>query len=455
MTAHPRLVLTATILASSLAFVDGSVVNLALPTIGRSFAASPAELQWTVNAYLLPLSALLLMGGAAGDYFGRKRLLIVGIILFLAASIGCALAPSLAMFLPARALQGAGAAMLMPNSLAILGHAFSGDERGRAIGTWAAAGAAAAAIGPPLGGWLVGAVGWRSVFFINVPVALAAIAIAARWIDDSNHAQKRDPLDWTGAILATCALAAFTWALTRWSNRHVVDAEVALGLVLGAFAAGAFLFAERRRGDGAMVPLAMFSSASFVGLSTMTFLFYAALGGFFLLFPYVLMVGGHWAPRDAGLALLPFPVILGVASRPMGGLAGRIGPRLPLAIGASIAGVGFAGMAFVDPNASYWTGAFPALLVIAGGTAGAVAPLTAAVLSSVDDRHTGTASGINSAIARTGGLVATALAGAVIAASGADLVAAFHIAAWIGAGLALAAGASAFLALGRSRAGPM
>ena len=179
MVRYPRLTLAATILASSLAFVDGSVVNLALPTIGHAFGASTAELQWTVNAYLLPLSALLLMGGAAGDYFGRKRLLIAGIAVFLAASIGCALAPSLAIFLPARALQGAGAALLMPNSLAILGRSFSGDERGRAIGTWRATGAAAAAIGPPLGGWLVGAVGWRSVFFINVPVGIAAIAIAA------------------------------------------------------------------------------------------------------------------------------------------------------------------------------------------------------------------------------------------------------------------------------------
>ena len=249
----------------------------------------------------------------------------------------------------------------------------------------------------------------------------------------------------------TGALAALTWALTRWSNLHVVDAQVALGLVLGSASVAAFGVVERRRGDAAMVPLAMFSSASFVGLSTMTFLFYAALGGFFLLFPYLLMVAGHYAPRDAGLALLPFPVILGVSSRLMGGFAGRVGPRLPLAIGASVAAVGFALMGFVGPEARYWTGAFPALLVLAGGTAGAVAPLTAAVLSSVDDRHTGTASGINSAIARTGGLVATALAGAVISASGADLVVAFHVAAFIGAALAFAAGASAFFALRPSR----
>ena len=444
---HPQWTLVATILASSLAFVDGSVVNVALPAIGRDLQASPAELQWTINAYLLPLSALLLIGGAAGDHYGRRRLLITGTVLFALASVGCAAAPSVAVLLAARAAQGVGAAMLMPNSLAILGNAFAGEARGRAIGTWAAAGAIAGAVGPPLGGWLIGAAGWRWIFVINVPLATGAIAIAWRYVTESGEGEQ--PLDWPGAVLATVALGALTWGLTLWSSHRGIDLPAVAGLAIGGVALVAFLAVEHHRGARAMMPLELFASRAFVGLSALTFLLYGALGGLLVLLPFVLIEGGY-SPLCAGLALLPFPLGIGVASRAMGRLTQRIGPRWPLTLGPLVTAGGFALLVRVDPHAAYATSVLPGVVVIALGMAGAVAPLTTAVLASVDDRHTGTASGLNSALARTGGLVATALSGAVIAAGGA-ILAAFHGAALVGSALALAAAATAFWTL---EAGP-
>lgn len=398
--AHPRWVLVATIFASSLAFIDSSVVNVALPAIGRSFAAGPAELQWTINAYLLPLSALLLLGGAAGDHFGRKRLLILGTALFAAASAFCALAPTPTVLLAARALQGVGAALLMPNSLAVLGDAFQGEARGQAIGAWAAIGAIASAVGPPLGGWLVDAVGWRMIFLINLPVAAAAMATAWKYVDESGAGEQ--PLDAIGALLATAALGALTWALTLWSGRHVLSVGPLVGAVSGLALLSAFVWHEHHRGERAMMPLSLFAGKSFVGLTLMTFLLYGALGGLLVLLPYVLIHGGY-SPLQAGLALLPLPIVIGLASRLMGRATAKIGPRWPLTVGPLVAAGGFALLVRVDPLASYWTSVLPGALMLALGMAGAVAPLTTAVLASVDSRHTGTASGFNSAIARTGG----------------------------------------------------
>lgn len=447
--AHPRMTLIATILASSLAFIDGSVVNVALPSIAHSYGAHAAALQWTINAYLLPLSALLLIGGAAGDHFGRRRLFIAGIAVFALASICCALAPNLAMLLTARAGQGIGAAMLMPNSLAILSDAFSGPARGRAIGTWAAVGAIAAAIGPPLGGWLIETAGWRSIFFLNIPIALAAVIIAWRSVDESSTAQRS--LDWGGALLATAALGALTWGLTLWSSARAVDPGVWTALFAGVILLGGFLMVERSRGDQAMMPLLLFGSPVFVGLTILTFLLYAALGGLFVLLPYALIVAGGYSPLHAGMALLPLPALIGIGSRLMGRTAEWIGPRWPLTIGALIVGFGFALLVRFHAAASYWSGVLPGAVVIALGMAAIVAPLTTAVLSAVDRRYTGTASGFNNAIARTGGMIATALAGSVIALGGDDLVRAFHAAAWIGAGLAAVSALTAFLTLGRPR----
>ena len=443
--AHPRWTLAACILASSLAFIDGSVVNVALPAIGADLHAGPAALQWTINAYLLPLSALLLLGGAAGDRFGRRRLLIGGIVLFAVASILCAWAPGLAVLLPARVAQGIGAAMLMPNSLALLGNAFSGEARGRAIGTWAAAGAIAGAVGPPLGGWLVGAVGWRAIFYLNVPLALGALLVAWAYVEESQEGAL--PLDLPGAGLVTAALGALAWGLTWWSSARMLDAVAAESLISGVIALTAFVWWERHRGDRAMMPVALFASRAFAGLSLLTFLFYGALGGLLVLLPFVLMQAAGYSPLQAGMALLPFPALIGGASRFMGRVAERTGPRWPLTLGPLVVAGGFALMAVVDPRGEYWTGLFPALLVVAGGMAGAVAPLTTAVLGSVDERHTGTASGFNSAVARTGGLLATAATGAVIAVHGDALVAAFRVAAAVGAALTLAAALTALLTL--------
>ena len=403
------------------------------------------NLPWIINAYLLPLSALLLIGGAAGDHFGRRRMLITGIVLFALASVGCALAPDLTVLLASRAVQGIGAAILMPNSLGILGSSFEGEARGRAVGTWAAAGAIASAIGPPLGGWLVDAIGWRAIFYLNLPVAIAAILVASRYVAESDKEQQ--PLDWPGALLATAALGSLTWALTLWSSRHTASADTWAGLSGGVALLVLFVWNEHRRGERAMMPLTLFASRPFVGLTLLTLMLYGALSGLLVLLPYLLIVGGGYTPTQAGFALLPFSIVIGTVSRLAGRLSERIGPRWPLTIGPIVTGAGFALLVRADPTASYWTSILPGMAVIALGMAGAVAPLTTAVLSSVDDRHTGTASGFNSAIARTGGLIATALAGAVIAVPAAQLAGVFHVAAIIASGFAVAAGVVAFVTL--------
>lgn len=433
-------------LASSLAFIDGSVTNVALPAIGMDLHGDAASIQWVINAYLLPLSALLLIGGAAGDRFGRRLILTLGIGLFAFASVLCAAASNLSLLLIARSLQGVGAAMLMPNSLGILGSAFVGESRGRAVGTWASAGAIASAVGPPLGGWLVDAVGWRAIFLINLPVAIAAILIAWKFVPES--AKGTQPLDVPGAVLATLALGALTWSLTFLSSHHAGSTQSWSSLGIGLLLLCAFVWTEHRRGDDAMMPLSMFASRPFVGLTLLTFLLYGALGGLLVLLPYLLIVGGGYTPLHAGLALLPFSLVIGGASRFMGRTAERIGPRWPLTIGPIATGLGFLLLVRVDPVANYWTSVMPGMIVIALGMAGAVAPLTTAVLSSVDRKHTGTASGFNSAIARTGGLIATALTGAVIAQTGAPLTGAFKSAAMIAAVLAAASGCIAFVTLG-------
>ena len=440
---RPKLVIVTTILASSLAFIDGSVVNVGLPAIAASFHADAGELQWVVNAYLLPLSALLLLGGAAGDRFGRRRLLIAGVGLFALASLACATAPSLIWLLVARFVQGVAAAMLMPNSLAILGQTFSGEARGRAIGIWAASGAAGGAIGPVLGGWLIDIGSWRYVFLINVPLALGAMVLAAIAVPRDRRGGDGDRLDSLGATLATAGLFLTTWALTEGSSRGWSN------WVLAALAAGAallvlFVAAERRLGDRAMMPLALFGSASFVGLTLLTFLLYGALGGLFVLVPYLLIEAGGYSATQAGAALLPLPLVIALTSPLAGAFAARVGPRVPLTLGPIVVALGFLLALRIGDGAHYFTDVLPAMVVIALGMAGAVAPLTTAVLMSVDAGHAGSASGFNSAVARTGGLVATALIGAVMAATGPALTGAFAVAAMIGAALCLASALSAW-----------
>ena len=444
---RPGLVIATTILASSLAFIDGSVVNVGLPAIGANFQADAGRLQWVVNAYLLPLSALLLLGGAAGDRFGRRRLLIAGVALFALASFACAVAPSLPWLLAARFIQGASATMLMPNSLAILGQTFSGEAKGRAIGIWAATGAAAGAVGPVLGGWLIDVGSWRFAFLINLPLAVAAIWLAVISVPADRDGGS-DSLDGAGAFLATVGLGLATWALTEGSGHGWSPLTLAVMAAAVLFLI-AFVWMEHRLGDKAMMPLVLFGSPSFVGLTLLTFLLYGALGGLFVLVPFVLITSGGYSATQAGAALLPLPLVIAVASPVAGAFAGRIGPRWPLIVGPLVVALGFLLAIRIGAAQSYWLDVLPAMIVIALGMAGAVAPLTTAVLMSVDEYHVGAASGLNSAVARTGGLVTTALIGSVLITTGPALTTAFGAAAVFAAVLCLAASICAFRLIAR------
>jgi EmrB/QacA subfamily drug resistance transporter len=445
--ARPRWTLFCCILASSLSFVDGSVMNIALPAIRASYSAGAADVQWVVNAYLLPLSALLLLGGALGDHFGRRRLLLVGTSLFAVASLTCAIAPSLPLLLAARAAQGIGAALLLPNSLALLNAAYSGEKRGRAVGIWAAAGAAAAAVAPLIGGWLVDTIGWPAIFYINLPLALGAILLAIRFVAESREAGA-GRTDYGGALLATSGLGGLTYGLTLWSAHRRAEPVALIAVATGLLLLGGFLLAENRRRNRAMMPLHLFGNVCFSGLNLLTFLLYGAFGAAMLLIPYVLISSGGYSPVQAGLALLPLPILMTAVSPTMGSLAARVGPRLPLTVGPIVVAGGLLLSWLIAPESSYWRGAFPAVVVMAIGMTIAVAPLTASVLGSVEEQHVAMASGFNSAVARVGGLIATALLGAVLAADGAQLFAGFHVAMTVAAIVAAVASLVAVTMLG-------
>ena len=427
--------------------MDGSVTSVALPAIKASYGAGAEQVQWVVNAYLLPLSALLLLGGALGDHFGRRRLLICGTSVFAVASLVCALAPSLGLLLAARAAQGIGAALLLPNSLALLNAAYSGEKRGRAVGIWAAAGAAAAAIAPLIGGWLVDTAGWPSIFYINLPLALGAILLALRFVDESSEGGA-GRTDYAGALLATAGLGCLTYALTLWSATRHFSMQALIALAAGIVISGAFLWAEHRRGSRAMMPLDLFQSRCFSGLNLLTFLLYGAFGAAMLLIPYVLITSGGYSPVQAGLAMLPLPILMTSLSPVMGSLAARIGPRVPLTIGPLVVAAGMVLSVLSTPDARYWTGVFPMIIVLAAGMTIAVAPLTASVLGSVEEQHVAMASGFNSAVARTGGLIATALLGAVLASKGEALFNGFHVAMFVSGGVAAASSIVALTMLG-------
>ncbi|HEX3897328.1 MAG TPA: MFS transporter [Rudaea sp.] len=442
--AHPNWVLATTILASGLAFIDGTVVNVGLSAIGNTFKGGAADMQWVINAYLLPLSTLLLIGGAAGDRFGRTRLLVIGTTVFAAASIMCAVAPTLPLLLTGRVIQGTSAALLMPNSLAILGASFTGEKKGRAIGIWAAVGAAMAAIGPVIGGWLIDTVGWRSMFYLNLPPAIAAIVLALRFVPNIQRDKKMLPLDIPGASLATASMGAITWGLTIGSGHAGWTMPAIVWSSGGALLMIAFVLVEKFRRDRAMMPLALFGSSTFVGLTLLTLLLYGALGALTVLVPYLLIKAHGYTGTQAGSALVPFAIILTLVSPLMGRMAARIGPRLPLTIGPLIVAGGFLLLLRVGEHTNYWFDFFPAIVVMAAGMAGAVAPLTTAVLSSVDEEYTGAASGFNSAVARTAGMIATALLGSVLGATGAALDNGFHATSLVCAAASLGASASAF-----------
>jgi EmrB/QacA subfamily drug resistance transporter len=446
MTNPLRATLAATILGSSLAFIDGSVVNVALPALARQLHADPSKLSWAINAYLLPLGALILLGGGLGDHFGRRRVFLLGLMLFTGASILCAAAPTFAWLLAGRGAQGVGAALLMPNSLAILGGAFIGEERGRAIGTWAAVGAIAGVVGPIVGGWLVDVAGWRFVFIINIPVALAAGSLAWKYVAEQKDRSKGGRLDALGALLATAALGMLTWSLTEAadisSSLSLIGAVTLGGLALLVI----FLVQEKRLQDRALMPFALFSSRTFVGLTLLTFFLYGSLGGLIVLLPFLLIQMNHWSAVAAGAALLPVPLLIGIGSRSMGRLAARIGGRIPLSGGSLLVAAGLALYVRVGTTGvDYWLDIFPPTLLVGLGMGVCVAPLTTSVMASVDTDHVGVASGFNNATARIAGLVATALLGFVFAKqnSASGFIAAFRAAAFVGAGSAAAAAAFA------------
>lgn len=442
-----RGTLIATIAGSSLAFVVGSIINVALPAMQDEFAAGATGAQWIVNAYLLPLGAFVLIGGAMGDHYGRKLIFQTGLVIFTAACLVCAAAWSFPVLLIGRVLEGIGAAMIAPTSLAIIANGFAGKERGQAVGTWAAAGAAAGAVAPVAGGLIVDAAGWRWAFVAVIPVAILAWLVGRRSVRESvADIGNRAPLDWLGAGLIGAGLLALIWTLVALPERGATGPVIAAGAT-GILLIAAFVQVERRKGEAAMTPLVIFGSRSFSGLSLLTMFLYMALGGLLVLLPYVLIRELGYGATAAGAAILPFPLILGLLSRTAGGtLADRVGTRMILTFGSLTVACGFILFTFVPAEGvSYWRHILPALVVLALGMAASVAPLTSAVLASVGDRHTGVASGISNAISRIAGLVATALIGIVLIGSADNLATGFAAAAWAGAALAAASALSAWV----------
>ncbi len=398
----------------------------------------------------------MLLGGGAGDHFGRRRLFLCGVTLFTVASVFCAAATTLGWLLAGRCLQGLGAALLMPNSLAILGSAFTREARGRAIGIWAAAGAVAGALGPLVGGWFVDTIGWRTIFLINLPVAATAAYLTWAYVSESKDRRQSPSLDWAGAGLATVALGLLTWSLTAASTASASATWRWLATAAGFALFGVFLWVERKRGQQAIMPLAMFGTRTFIGITLLTFFLYGSLGGLLVLLPFFLIRVAHYSAIAAGAALLPLPLVIGLGSPVMGRLTARIGGRLPLAIGAAIVALGLALYARVSiDEVNYWTDILPATLLVAIGMGISVAPLTTTVIVSVDVDHVGAASGFNSAVARIAGLIATALLGFLFALQeSAELFASgFRMSALIGAGSAALASGCAVLFLSRTAPG--
>ena len=406
-------VMVATIVGSSMTFIDGTAVNVALPVLQRELGSSSAQVQWIVEAYSLFLAALLLVGGSLGDLLGRRLVFGIGIAVFAFASLLCGLASGIATLVAARCLQGAGAALATPGSLALISASFPEAERGRAIGTWSGFSAMTAALGPLLGGFLAQQVSWRAVFFINVPLAALTVFALLR-VPESRDESARG-IDVAGALVVTLGLGALVYGCIRLQSGWTDPAGIATTLA-GIVLLAAFVEVERHEEDP-MVRLELFSKRTFAVTNAYTLLLYAALGGGMFFIPFNLVFVQRYSPSAAGAAMLPFIVIMFVLSRPSGALTSRVGARLPLAVGGALAGLGFILYACCGVGRSYWVSFFPASVVLGLGGAAFVAPLTTAVMGAVESAHAGIASGINNAVSRAAGLLAIAALGIVLAAT--------------------------------------
>jgi EmrB/QacA subfamily drug resistance transporter len=446
-----RWLLTVAVAGSGMAFLDGTVVNVALPDIGRDFGASTSALQWILNGYLLTLASLILLGGSLGDRYGRRRVFVFGVGLFTAASLLCAIAPSAELLVFARLLQGIGGALLTPGSLALIEASFRPGDRARAIGAWSGLGGVATAFGPLLGGYLIGAISWRAIFLINLPIGAFVIWAAIRHVPESWDPMATGRLDLAGAVLAAVGLAGTTYALIEAPGQGA-SAAIVVTAVGGLLALAAFLVVERRN-PNPMLPLEIFSSRQFSAANAVTFVVYAALGGFFFLLVAFLQISMGYTPIEAGAASLPVTLLMLLFSARAGALAQRIGARVPLTIGPLIVAAGLVWMTQINPDDDYLTSILPPVIVFGIGLTLVVAPVTATVLAAADTRHSGIASGVNNAVARVASLLAVAALPIVAGLTGdnfydpAKMADGFHMAMLVCAGLAALGGVLAWLTI--------